>query len=142
MRNQKKNMKPAATLAEAHQDVATRETMPPQVPTPLYTWEWRVLKSAQVTRFVGQIMDGGATRKRRATLPMEKPIWGVQTRQDGIPGGRRREAHHLSGDDEHPLVAKVVDLVVVDALDGDDVRLQGARGETARARGGKWVRTA
>ena len=33
-----------------------------------------MLKSAAVTRFAGQIIDGGATRKRLQIPPIEKPI--------------------------------------------------------------------
>ena len=51
---------------------------PPRLPIPAYCWECSVLNSAHVTRFAGQIIDGGATRKRRAMPPMEKPICGAQ----------------------------------------------------------------
>lgn len=48
--------------------------MPPRLPIPAYCWEWRVLNRAQFTRLIGQIMDGGATRNRRATPPIENPM--------------------------------------------------------------------
>jgi hypothetical protein len=48
--------------------------MPPRALVPEVGWACNVLKSAAVTRFVGQIIDGGETRKRLQTPPIEKPI--------------------------------------------------------------------
>ena len=48
--------------------------MPPRFPIPAYCCECSVLKRAQLTRFAGQIIDGGETRNLLAMPPMEKPI--------------------------------------------------------------------
>jgi hypothetical protein len=48
--------------------------MPPREWVPEVSWECNVLKTAAVTRFTGQIMDGGATRNRLHMPPIEKPI--------------------------------------------------------------------
>lgn len=41
---------------------------------PEVSWECKVLKSAAVARLSGQIIDGGATRKRLQIPPIERPI--------------------------------------------------------------------
>ena len=48
--------------------------MPLLLPIPAYSVECRVLKSAQLTRLEGQIIDGGLTRNRRVRPPKEQPI--------------------------------------------------------------------
>jgi hypothetical protein len=52
----------------------TSRLTPPRFPTPAYSCECRVLKSAHNTRLDGQIMLGGDTRKRRMMPPIEKPM--------------------------------------------------------------------
>jgi hypothetical protein len=41
---------------------------------PEVSWPCNILKSTVVTRFAGQIIEGGETRKRLQIPPIEKPI--------------------------------------------------------------------
>ena len=83
-----------------------------------------MLKSAAVTRFAGQIMEGGATRKGLQMPPIEKPIswvditsshWTIFRQETDQKGG---EASRRS-----KLTAKAGILIIENLLDGDDVGL-------------------
>ena len=80
------------------------------------------MNSAQVTRFVGQIMDGGATRNRRAIPPMEKPIYEYTNVKIRRPFALET-THQLRGHDNHPLITKIIYLVIVYSLDCNDISL-------------------
>ena len=82
-----------------------------------------MLRSAASTRIPGQIMDGGATRKRLEMPPIEKPIswvditsnhWSVFGRETDQKGEASRRSK---------LTAKAGILIVEKLLDGDDVGL-------------------
>jgi hypothetical protein len=82
-----------------------------------------VLRSAASTRFPGQIMDGGGTRKRLQMPPIEKPIswvdmtsnhWSVFGQETNQKGGLTRMLK---------LTAKIRMLLVENLLDDDDVAL-------------------
>jgi hypothetical protein len=82
-----------------------------------------VLKSAAKTRFWGQIMDGGATRKRLQMPPIEKPIswvdmtsnhWSVFGKETDQKGEASRTLK---------LTAKIRILIVENLLDSDDTGL-------------------
>lgn len=82
----------------------------------------RVLNSVAETRLAGQIILGGATRKRLQIPPSEKPERMLAKARR--LGERARHTNELGRHDHHPLVAERRVLVVEHLLDGDDVRLQ------------------
>jgi hypothetical protein len=91
-----------------------------------------VLKSAASTRVPGQIMDGGATRKRLKMPPIEKPIswvdmtsnhWSVFGKETDQKGEASRTLK---------LTAKAGILIIENLLDDDDLGLniEGVRTNT------------
>ena len=82
-----------------------------------------MLRSAALTRFVGQIMDGGATRKRLQMPPIEKPISWVDMTSNhwsvfGQETDQKGEASRVL-----KLTAKIRILIVENLLDSDDTGL-------------------
>ena len=82
-----------------------------------------MLKSAAVTRVPGQIMDGGATRKRLQMPPIEKPIsWVDMTSNHWSVFGKETDQKGESSR-TLKLTAKIRTLIVENLLDGDDIGL-------------------
>ncbi len=100
----------------------TRE-IPPYESVPQVSWECNVLKSAAATRFEGQIMDGGATRKRLQMPPIDKPIsWVDMTINHwSVFGQETNQKGEVSS--TLKLTAKIRILIVENLLDGDDLGL-------------------
>ena|SRR5216684_1931442 len=97
--------------------------IPPRESVPQVSWECNVLKSTAVTRFEGQIMDGGATRKRLQMPPIEKPInWVDMTSNHWSVFGQETD-HKGEASRKLKLTAKIRMLIVENLLDGDDVGL-------------------
>ena len=83
-------------------------------------------------------MDGGATRKRRVTPPMEKPMSCVDmTRSQASDCGRRKHKRPRSGGKIHATEAKF--LMIIYALHGDDICRIGSRGTDTGHNGNEYL---
>jgi hypothetical protein len=93
--------------------------IPPRPLAPEVSRECKVLKSVDVTRFVGQIIDGGATRKRLQIPPIEKPIsWVDMTNSHWSNFCFKKAINKMKVGSKIKLTSKVGFLIVEHSLNG------------------------
>ena len=98
--------------------------MPPRFPIPAYCCECSVLKRAQLTRFAGQIIDGGETRNLLAMPPMEKPISWVDITTIHWSNGEDMRFGQYHWRDKKIHTDEVVLLVIINSLNGYNICLR------------------